>query len=338
MKSLRIYLLLFVLLAVAAGAVIWLKAPWTTLPADETAFAVADTAAVYRIAIADMQGKKVVIQRTGSRWMVNDRHYVRKDYMDVLLSTLHRVRIQYPVAEAAQATVIRSMTNHNKRVEIFDRRGRLLKAYFVGGPTLDNRGTFMLLEGSRRPYVTVIPNFIGTLQSRYATDEEKIRDTNIFSYRPGDLRRITINYTTSPDSSFTLHVLAADSFVLENGLRHAAASDRMNKQKIYDYLNLFRQLNVEAYANDLPKKDSILSTVPYCILSVEDARGNRRTLTCFRMPRTQHTVLQYDREGHPVLFDPDRFYTYIQPDNDFAIIQRFHFGAVFQTFRDFLDR
>ncbi|MCS6991999.1 MAG: DUF4340 domain-containing protein [Chitinophagales bacterium] len=338
MKAIRLYLLLFLVLVAAAGIVIWLKEPWSTLPKDETAFAVADTAAVYRIAIADMRGRKVVYQRAGHRWKVNDKYYVRKDYMDVLLSTIHRVRIQYPVADAAQATVITSMTNHNKKVEIYDRKGRLLKSYYVGGPTLDNRGTYMLLEGSRRPYVTVIPNFIGTLQSRYSTDEEKVRDTNIFRYRPGEIRRIKLTYTGKPDSSFALEVLAADSFAVSNGLNQILASENMDKKKIYEYLNLFRHLNVETYANELPKKDSILQTTPYCELEVLDGAGNTRSLTCFRMPRTQHTVIQYDREGKPVLFDPDRFYVFIDPDNDFAIIQKFHFGPVFQHFQHFVRK
>ncbi|MCS6916455.1 MAG: DUF4340 domain-containing protein [Chitinophagales bacterium] len=338
MKSTRIYLLLFVLLAALAGIVIWLKAPWTTLPADETAFAIEDTAAVYRIAIADMQGRRIVYQRSGNRWIINDKYYARKDYMDILLSTLHRVRIQYPVADAAQATVITAMTNHNKRVEVYDRRGRLIKAYFVGGPTLDNRGTYLLLEGSRKPYVAALPQFVGTLQSRYSTEEEKVRDTNIFRYRPGELRRIALTYAKSADSSFILEVYSADSMIIRNGKGDVATGDRINKANLYGYLNLFSTLNAEVYANDLPKKDSILQTTPYCELEVLDAHGSRKSVTCFRMPRTQHTVLQYDREGNPVLFDPDRYYALIRPEYDFAIVQQFHFGRVFKNFYYFLNR
>lgn len=141
------YLLILIILTTAA---LLLRKQWGTLSVDETAFAIEDTAAIGKIFIADMQGGKVILTRNNQYWTVNDKYIVRNDYMPTLLSTLKNLSVDRPVPDAAQANVLKEMASHNKRVEVFDRKGKLLKAYFVGGSSLDALGTYMVMDKAKK--------------------------------------------------------------------------------------------------------------------------------------------------------------------------------------------
>ena len=165
-------LYLFILAILGTGVYFFvIRKPSSTLNEQEKDFAVDDTAAIGKIFIADMQGRKVVLERSKNSWMVNQIYEVRNDYISTLLSTIKRVNVSYPVPEAAVKTVATNMASLNKKVEIYDRNGGLMKSYIVGGPTLDSKGTYMLMNGSSHPFVTAIPGFQGVLDTRYVTDE-----------------------------------------------------------------------------------------------------------------------------------------------------------------------
>src|SRR5438132_13761530 len=136
MKRNLIYFILLVALGVAAYFFV-IKKKWGTLNVNETAFAVDETAAIGKIFIADMQGQKVILERKKDSWIVNAKYPVRNDYMDVLLSTLKRVSMSYPVPKTAMNKVVTEMAAHNKKVEVYDKNGKLMKSYFVGCPSLD---------------------------------------------------------------------------------------------------------------------------------------------------------------------------------------------------------
>jgi hypothetical protein len=81
----------------------------------------------------------------------------------------------------------------------------------------------------------------------------------------------------------------------------------------------------------LPKKDTILQTQPFCTITVSDRSNQPHTTVCYHMPRTQESVMQYDREGNPLLYDSDHYFATINNGGDFVIIQEFHFGRLFKN-------
>jgi hypothetical protein len=85
------------------------------------------------------------------------------------------------------------MASNNKKVEIYDKNGAIMRSYLVGGPTLESNGTYMLMNQSKTPFVTNIPGFIGVLDTRYSTDEEEIRSRNIFSFRENDIKHSSVD-------------------------------------------------------------------------------------------------------------------------------------------------
>ena len=330
-----IYLIILIVLAVGTYFLVINKS-WGTLDADETAFAVDDTAAIGKILIADMQGKKVVLERQKNLWIVNGKFPVRNDYMEMLLSTIKRVTINYPVPETAMNTVVKEMASHNKKVEIYDKKGKLMKAYFVGGPSLDALGTYMLMEKAKTPYVTAIPGFLGVLDTRYSTDEQVIRSLTIYNFRLNEIKEVSVTYTEKPDSSFTIGVLGPDSFKIKNLKSEIYPASILDKERLHAYLNLFRFINAEAFVNDLAKKDTILDTPPFVTITLTDRQNQNHITTCYHMPIQRESPMQYDEKGNPLKYDNDRYFATVNNGQDFVIIQRFHFGRLFKNGNYFL--
>ncbi|MBX7140836.1 MAG: DUF4340 domain-containing protein [Chitinophagales bacterium] len=328
MKRTLAYFLLLVIVAAAAFLLV-IKKPWGTLRVDETSFAMTDTASIGKIFIADMNGNRLTLERTAQGWMANQKYEVRRDYISKLLSTVKNVSVSYPVAESAQNAVIKAMSTRNKKVEIYGRGGKLLKAYYVGGPSLDELGTYMLMEGAKHAYVTAIPGFQGTLETRYATDESSVRAGSIYKFRTNEMKMVRVTYPSKPDSSFTISILGADSFQLtkHNG-EHVTF---FNKQRVLEYLDNFKFVNCESFVNDLSKKDSILQGTPYCTISVTDRSDQPHETVIYNMPRTPDSVNQFDQQGNPVPYDSDHYFATINNGGDFVIIQQFHFGRLFKS-------
>lgn len=330
MKRNLIYFIILVALGIAAYFFV-INKPWGTLNTDETAFAVDDTAAIGKIFIADMQGKKVILERQKNFWIVNGKFPVRNDYMEMLLSTIKRVTINYPVPETAMNMVVKEMASHNKKVEIYDRNGKLMKSYIVGGPSLDALGTFMLMEKAKTPYVTAIPGFQGVLDTRYVTDEQVIRSLTIYNFKLNEIKEVSVTYTEQPDSSFTISVFGPDSFQLKNSKGEIHAESTVNKDRLHSYLNLFRFINAEAFVNDLPKKDTILGTKPFCIVTLTDRDTQQHITTCYHMPLQRDSPMQYDVKGNPLKYDDERYFATINNGQDFVIVQKFQFGKLFKS-------
>ena len=331
-----IYLLVLAVLAVAVYFFV-IKKSSGTLNENDKAFAVEDTASIGKIFIADMKGNQAVLERKNNGWMVNNKYEVRPDYSALLLSTIRNVSIGYPVPQAAQKTVITDMASNNKTIEISDKQGKLIKSYLVGGPTLESNGTYMLMTGSKTPFVTDIPGFMGVLNTRYVTDEADLRSRAIFHFRTNEINAIAMNYTEKPDSSFVISVLGPDSFEVRNGKNQVADQKLLNKELIHQYLQFYEFINCEGYQNQLPGKDTILEKKPFCTITVVDRQQQPHTVACYYMPLSS-TSEQFDKRGNPLTHDIDRYFALINNGQDLVIIQQFHFGKLFKSFNYFLSQ
>ena len=96
------------------------------------------------------------------------------------------------------------------RINLFDRiklfrHEKLTKTFYVGDDTSDNMGTYMLMEGSKEPFVMVIPSFRGFLSTRFIPDEDIWRDQTIFKIRLKDIQSVKMEFPLTPDSSFIIN-------------------------------------------------------------------------------------------------------------------------------------
>jgi hypothetical protein len=299
-------------------------------------FAVKDTAQVSQLFIADAFGNTAKVARGGDGvWTVNDKYEVRRDAIDLVLSTIHRIDVKSPVSKASFESVIKNMAGASTKVEIYMGGNKPAKVFYVGGPTKDQFGTYMMLENSSVPFITHIPGFFGYLSTRFFTEESAWRSTALYRYKPQELETITIKHENRPEESFELSKLSSGKPILK-ALASGTVIDAVDTLAVLQYKSLFRNKHFEFYANDLAghSRDSIMQHCKLFSIEITDTNGNKNLFKAFRKPLPEETE---DAEGKPMFFDLDRMYG-LTKEGDFVIIQHFVFDELTPRMSFFLKQ
>ncbi|MGZ4061153.1 MAG: hypothetical protein ACXVPU_19130, partial [Bacteroidia bacterium] len=109
MKRNRIAIILVIILGSASFWYI-VNNRKSTLNAEMRNFAVADTASITKIFLADKEGRTITLERhPEGNWTVNQKYAVRMDALQTLLETIKRVDVKEPVGKKAQDNVIKRL-------------------------------------------------------------------------------------------------------------------------------------------------------------------------------------------------------------------------------------
>jgi hypothetical protein len=171
-------------------------------------FAVADTASVNKIFLADKNGNSITLERqVAGHWTVNGKYHVRPDALQTLLSTIKKIDIKEPIGKNAQNNVIKRLAAKAVKCEIYQ-NNKLTKAYYVGTETPDQTGTYMILidletmKPSEKAFVTYIPGFEGYLTTRYFVEERGWRDRTVFQYIPNAIKSVKVEAPSNPEYNY----------------------------------------------------------------------------------------------------------------------------------------
>lgn len=326
------YLFVVIALAIAAYFLVS-KKPTSTLSVEETAFAVENINDVQKIFMADMKGNQAILERKEKYWVINDKYITRPDAIHILLKTIKNVTIKHPITGKAKNKIIKDLSASHVKVEVYGANNNLLKTYFVGGSTSNNKGTFMIMKDAKNPYVTYIPGFEGYLSTRFFMDEEEWRSRAIFNYSPGKIQSITLDYPASPEHSFIIQRTTDDS------LQITALNNRVvkpfNRKLVTEYLSYFKNITAEAFENDYVKKDSFTASVPYCMITVKDANNRENSIKTWLRPVYRRTKAPFDEKGEQIPYDRDRLFALVNNGQDFTLIQWYVFGKILRKRIDF---
>ncbi len=224
MKKNRVIIIVVIILA-AVAAVLLMQNRKGTLKYEMGEFAIADTASVTKIFMADMRGNQVLLTKAKpGHWLLNDNVKAGNESVDLLLKTMANIAVKAPVPKKSYNSVIKRLATNSIKVEIFQNKYRidlfnsirlfphekLTKVYYVGNPTPDNMGTFMLLEGSEVPFVVYEPGFRGFVSYIQYDDSEKYEKNNM-------IRKVK-TFTEKPDHELAEKFLASGDFLWNAGI------------------------------------------------------------------------------------------------------------------------
>lgn len=296
-------------------------------------FAVADTAAVDKIFLADKQGNSVTLERNkdNSNWTVNGKYQARTDAMQTLLMTIKKVDIKEPVGKKAQDNIVKQLAADAVRCEIYS-KGELVKAYYVGSQTQDMTGTYMILmdpetmKPSAKPFITYIPGFEGYLTTRYFTQEKLWRDRTVMKYVPTDIKSVKLEVPDKPEFGYELKINGNNDY--EVTMMSGKKVGNIDPMAVKQYLSYFQQVNFESLDMGMTQQeiDSTLKSTPINILTVTDNKGKINRIKFFaRKPKKEDRL---DSEGKPLKFDLDRMNALLESTNDFVMVQYYIFGKM----------
>jgi hypothetical protein len=342
MKHTRLYVVLFVVLGVAAYFILNKYALNSTLEGGESNFAVTDTDEIYKIFIADKQGKTATLERNNDTWeyvsKTGKRYKVRPAAIKVLLETMQKVQVRYVVPQTAMKLAVEDLAVSGKKVELYNKKGKRFKTYYVGGPSNDSQGTFMIMEGSKQPYVTHLPYWEGFLTDRYLLEEKDWRDKTVFGYKSKEIKSIQVDYPSQQANSFLLTQVKNGKFTVAPLYPGTPTTDKpILHQKALAYLYNFERLIAEAYETQNPNKGYFLEKIPFIIVEVKLNNGDRKRVRFIPIIEEVDSDLDGSHEYRP---DVERYFAFVDgtEGEDAVLVQHLVFKKIFWGYNFFFEK
>ena len=277
MNKTTLLLLLFLLLAGTAAYFYGSSNDKSSLQSDSN-FSVKNTDQIHRIFMADRTGKRVDLVRKGDHWIYNKKYKARQNAVDNILETLRRVKVLFAPARALEKNMIADLAANGIHIQLFDKAGKIIKDFYVGGVTSDETGTYMMMADGERPYVTHMNGFEGGLRVRFLLKEKDLRDRTVFAEKKENIQSISIEYPKQKNRSFILF-RNGDTFEVKPFYDTTPLVNRpLKKGMIEAFLIGFENLQAESFENDSPIRDSISQQLPFSIITVKRKDGTEKTV------------------------------------------------------------
>jgi len=296
-----------------------------TLTGWDREFAVENTADIHKIFIVDRKGNRTTLERRTDYWLYNDKWKARPNAIENLLDAVGRLEMKYKPSQAMVEHMIVDLATNGIKVELYDAQESLLKAYYIGGSTVDERGTFIIRKGAEQPYVGHLPGWSGNLRYRFNLNGEDWRDRTVFSYQPEQIELVTIEYPKQKSKSFRLRRRGEGFEVTPFYDITPAKLEPTSQGMVEVFLSGFESLGAEAFENKNPRRDSVIQQLPFSIISVTNRQGE--TLSASLFPLYPQRAL--DPETGKVV-GPDQVERYFAAlsTGDFMLIQHRVFKKV----------
>ncbi len=325
-----------VLLAVFAllGGAAWMalsedpEATVSSLPGEDRKFAVEDVDQIHKIFIADRNRNQTILVRDGKQWIYNEKYKANPNVIENLLDAIKRIQMSHKPADAAVDRMVKNLATEGIKVEIYDRNDQLLKSYYVGGSTPSERGTYVIMEGAEQPYVASIPGWEGNLRFRYNKMGEDWRDKTIFKAEVGKIDAVSIVYPKQRDKSFKLQRNNQGYEVTPYYDITPKYGRPANRGSIERFLLGFEWIAAEAFENDNPKRDSVLQTVPFCIINLQHVDGTEQSAKLF-------PIYAYYGDGNNLVVE--RYFAEVENGQDFMLVQNRLFEKVLWAYEFFFE-
>ncbi len=303
-------------------------------------FAIADTASVNKIFMANKDNVTVLLERNPEKgWTVNGQWEASQSMINLMLTTIGRIRPVNPLHKGATENIIKRLSYNATKVEIYGTEYRvdfwgmklfphekLLKCYYVGDVTQDNMGTYMLMDGSDMPFIVALPGFRGYVASRYSVIPNEWRTHTIFDVGANEIENVRIENTSDADNSYIINTVVSSGKFEITTLAGDPLSYKVDSLKVYNYLNSFRRINYEAIVSEENEQqflDSLLNTSPIYLITLKQKNGTSQSLKIY--PLVYSNIL--DLETNSEMVDQDRCYAYMD-NGEVVMIQYFTFDKI----------
>jgi len=301
-------------------------------------FAHKDTASINKLILTDTDGNAGVnLIRTPQGWTTDKGDCVQQHLVVAILETIKHIAVKGPVPENSIETVNKNLAAHHRKLEIYV-KGELLKTWYIGNPTPDHYGTYMLLKDpelgkSPEPFIMYMPNEHGSLQSRFITNPLEFKCSDIFTYKPLDVKSIDVQIPDSSHLNFKIVANDENNFSLFNNQTNVADFDTT---KVRSYILFYQKVHFESY-NSLLKPaqvDSLKKSTPYYTIAVTDKAG---AINKIQLYKKRFVIERYGYDGELLEFDQDRLWVVLS-DGTLVVGQYHVFNKLLRDIRYFTEK
>ena len=321
MRKYLFYIVVLILLLVLA-AVFFFSNSSGNLNLKSSSFSIENIDQIIEIRILD-EASQIILTKENNQWTVNNKFLTKEQIIGNLLMALNRIEIQYPVSKAEKVQIASLLKKEGIKVEVI--RNRFSKHKFlVSKPSMSKDKTYMMMVNSYEPYVVKIPGFKVQVSQLFISDENFWRNKMIFNYLPQNISTITVEYPMIPEKSFTLKNFNDGSFALLNNKNQPETDFKV--ENVARYFTYFQNIQFEEVLSDWSKekKDSVLKSVPYIHITVNDINGVNSSIKIFQ----KHSDSGIDDFGDKTEFDMNRAYALLNNNDELLLIQYYTFDPL----------
>lgn len=335
-----------VILGIITFAVVQTKSKSATI---EQNYHVSDVDAITKLYLSNKFDVNLLLQRVGKEgddtlWLVNEKYPANQPLVDILLETLHDMRIRQHVNRNAVPNIIKNLSVNSIKVEVYQKvyfidwfggklklfpSEKLTTTYFVGSETQDNMGTYMFREGDKEPYIVHIPGFRGFLTPRFNPNPPLWRSRKIVHCDVQDLKSVRVEIPLVPEESFEV-LRNGETFDLKL-LQSGTIVSQFDTARVAQLLSSFSNLNFDEYASVVPKVelDTTFSRPPGFVLTITDMDDRVRNLKTYVKFADPELISEIESGNLSEIFDVNRQYA-ILDNTDTVLIQYYVFDNILQ--------
>lgn len=327
MKKYRLPLLFIALAALAWW--LWRRDTGTTLTAAMSDFAIADTARVDRIFIADKQGRTADLRKgADGRWTVNGLA-ANQFPVHTLLKTFRNVEVRTPVPKSAEAATLKFMSTSAVKVEIYTGGSTPEKIWWVGHGTPDHLGVYTILEKpgtgrSESPFVLGMSGFTGLINTRFHANLDEWRSTDLSVYPDMEaIASMQVEHPLEDSLGYIINYGGGRAMTLQDAHGRSLPVDTVI---VFDMLRHVIDAHFEYFERTYTKavQDSIKAAVPRHILTLTSRDGKTRKLKFWKKdPYPGEKTMDFEAMTE----DVDRMLS-VKDDTALVVVQRYWFDRM----------
>lgn len=235
---------------------------------------------INKIFIAQKGVEPITLELRKGTWYINEKYKASVSAMNGVKDFFLNNRIKFIPSKAATENIVNEIAKIGIKVDAFDKNNQLLKSFYIGGNTPDERGTYFLMHHAEQPYVLELPGMVAVLRERFLRSFDEWRSNEVFAYKPEDIKEVSVAYPKEKNYSFKI-TKEAEWEVKPYYPSAINYFENPNQDLVESYIADYNQLFAEGYENNRPEKDSVLQLVPFAEISIKDKSDRTRKLDLY---------------------------------------------------------
>jgi len=332
-------LLLLLTILILGGLIYFLKTNDEKAGLDDEStrnFNIENVDDISKIFIAQKGTESLTFTREKGSWLMNGKYKANQNAMDNILNFFKSNRIDFIPSKNATNNIVKEISMIGIKVEVYDKSDNLMKSFYIGGNTPNERGSYFLMEHAAQPYVLEVPSSVSVLRERFLRSFDDWRSYEVFEYDIEDLKRISVNYPKQKNHSFTIDIINGNK--VEPYYPDAVKYFEGANQNIVDaYVEGYKVLYSQAVYNTYSLKDSISNLVPFASFEIEQKNNDIFTVNLFSF----NDVLKPEYRSNPMNLQNvnqiEKFYA-SSSDDDFFVIQSNLVKKLLRSYAHFFEK
>jgi hypothetical protein len=266
---------------VLAGVAVYLylQDEQSTLDASFSTFGLKKEQEVDSVLIRQ-DNQQVKLHREENQWYVNEHLFARAKAVDQFFNLLADLRVEAPAPRDNRDELVEEIQAHAIHVQVY-KKNRRIRDYLVEASPSREGHTYMMVAGSRQPFLMSLPGFNQDLAPLFKANPEYWRDRTLFDYEGPELSVVQVTYPGKPQASFRLSYQQERFDLKLPGDEEQA--EPFSSNKAARYFSYFANVRFHSViTGDRRLTDSLEKARPYCTIEITDRNGNQRKLVTYR--------------------------------------------------------